>query len=205
MYGGNTWLRYDEQFPQQKAVRPSIRWDHKDISLWMRLMSAPHGSGQPIRGSTDGSEPAGGRSASTSKGCCWQFNKGQCKFRQECRYRHECSGCGGSHGLSRCFKRGKGRVEEADPKRGDRGESGKDAPLSKGVPQERQLPFWNLISEMVLSDLVVRYRRSIVLAIWRRFLSARRLWWKRLRRKYFWVAWWGRFDRSPSRICASPQ
>lgn len=43
VYGGVAWLRYDEQFRQRKAVRPSLRWDHKDISLWMRLMAAPKG------------------------------------------------------------------------------------------------------------------------------------------------------------------
>ncbi|CAJ0962012.1 unnamed protein product [Ranitomeya imitator] len=37
-YGGQGWLRYDEQFRQRKAFRPSIRWDHKDIALWMRVM-----------------------------------------------------------------------------------------------------------------------------------------------------------------------
>lgn len=31
-------LHYDEQFHQRKAVRSSIRWDHKDISLWMRQL-----------------------------------------------------------------------------------------------------------------------------------------------------------------------
>lgn len=54
VYGGTAWLRYDEQFRQRKAVRPSIRWDHKDISLWMRLMSAPRSS-QPFRGAADSS------------------------------------------------------------------------------------------------------------------------------------------------------
>lgn len=33
-------LRYDEQFQQRMAIRPSLRWDHKDISLWMKLMTS---------------------------------------------------------------------------------------------------------------------------------------------------------------------
>lgn len=36
-----TWLRYDEQFRQRKGVWPVIRWEHKDIGLWMKLMTPP--------------------------------------------------------------------------------------------------------------------------------------------------------------------
>ncbi|CAJ0931131.1 unnamed protein product [Ranitomeya imitator] len=38
-YGGQAWLRYDEQFRQRKAVRPEIRWDQKDIGLWLKVMA----------------------------------------------------------------------------------------------------------------------------------------------------------------------
>lgn len=54
IYRGMVWLRYDEQFQQQKAVHPSIRWDHKDISLGMRLMATPMSSGQPFCGAAAG-------------------------------------------------------------------------------------------------------------------------------------------------------
>lgn len=37
MYGGVTWLRYDEQFRQRKVLR------HKAICLWMKLMSSTMG------------------------------------------------------------------------------------------------------------------------------------------------------------------
>ncbi|KAM4013963.1 uncharacterized protein ACNLHF_003920 [Anomaloglossus baeobatrachus] len=50
VYGGLAWLRYDEQFRQRKAGRQGIRWDHKDIGLWMRLMTAPRGVNQPFQG-----------------------------------------------------------------------------------------------------------------------------------------------------------
>lgn len=135
MYGGTAWLRYDEQFRQRKAVRPSIRWDHKDISLWMRLMTAPRAAGQPFHGASGGAGTSAGRPGASGKGCCWQFNEGSCKFGAECRYRHECSGCGGSHSLSRCFRKGKGRVGEIEPKRGDSGDGPKNAPVLKGVPR----------------------------------------------------------------------
>lgn len=50
VYGGSAWLRYDEQFRQRRAVRPSLRWDHKDISLWMRLMSSARAPTQFLQG-----------------------------------------------------------------------------------------------------------------------------------------------------------
>lgn len=48
VYGGVAWLRYDEQFRQWKAVRPSLRWDHKDIGLWMKLMTQARVAPQPF-------------------------------------------------------------------------------------------------------------------------------------------------------------
>ncbi|XP_056409991.1 uncharacterized protein LOC130338807 [Hyla sarda] len=136
-YGGTAWLRYDEQFRQRKAVRPSLRWDHKDISLWMKLMAAPRAPGgqQSFREGAGGAGAGSGRPAGAAKGCCWQFNEGQCKFGETCRFRHECSGCGGAHGLSRCFRKGKGKGGDVEAKGGHAGEGGKDASFSRGVPK----------------------------------------------------------------------
>lgn len=64
VYGGNAWLRYDDQFRQRKVVHLSIHWDHKDISLWMCLMMAPCASSQPFPGAA-----GGGRVSSGSVGC----------------------------------------------------------------------------------------------------------------------------------------
>lgn len=76
--GGVRWLRYDELYRQRKAVRPSLRWDHKDIGLWMKLMTQARVGSQPFH------EGAGGALASSSsagkwKGFCWD-NEGTCKF-----------------------------------------------------------------------------------------------------------------------------
>ncbi|XP_073460352.1 uncharacterized protein [Aquarana catesbeiana] len=46
-------------------------------------------------------------SARKLKGLCWLFNKETCTFGESCRFRHKCSGCGGSHPLTKCFNRGK--------------------------------------------------------------------------------------------------
>lgn len=130
VYGGSAWLRYDEQFRQRRAVRPELRWDHKDISLWMRLMTTARAPNQFFQGGAGGPF-AQGHSAGNKKGVCWQYNSGSCKFGGTCKYKHECSGCGGTHPSSRCFKQGKGRQGEAGNKREDAGDGGKDAAISR--------------------------------------------------------------------------
>lgn len=130
VYGGMAWLRYDEQFRQRKAVRPSIRWDHKDISLWMKLMTSARVGNQFFQGGAGGTSTSG-QSASRKKGVCWQFNEGTCRFGSSCKYKHECSGCSGNHSLTRCFKQGKGRTGDAAGKREDATEGGKDGSFPK--------------------------------------------------------------------------
>ena len=130
VYGGSGWLRYDEQFRQRRAVRPDLRWDHKDITVWMRLMTAPRGQNQFFQGGAGGPS-AQGQSAGNKKGVCWQYNSGTCKFGSSCRYKHECSGCGGSHAGSKCFKQGRGKTGDSGNKREDAGEGGKDAAVPR--------------------------------------------------------------------------
>ncbi|KAM4809644.1 uncharacterized protein WCC33_016675 [Rhinophrynus dorsalis] len=138
VYGGLAWLKYDEQFRQRMAVRPSLLWDHKDIGLWLKLMGPSRVGGQSSVGgsSTPFQSTAGGASsaappAGAKKGCCFAFNDSTCKWGLSCRFKHECSGCGGSHSFSRCLRRGKPwagkRDESSDP--------GKDAAMAKGVSQ----------------------------------------------------------------------
>lgn len=50
VYEGVAWLHYDEQFWQRKAVKPSPRWDHKDLSLWMKLMTQTRTVPLPFQG-----------------------------------------------------------------------------------------------------------------------------------------------------------
>lgn len=116
-YGGVAWLRYDEQFRQRMAVRPSLRWDHKDISLWMKLMTAARAPNQFFQAGVGGSA-APGQPTDKKWGFCWQFNEGTCKFGATCRFKHTCSGCGGSHALSKCFRDGVKVVEESLRTRG---------------------------------------------------------------------------------------
>lgn len=130
VYGGTAWLRYDEQFRQRKALRPGLRWDHKDIGLWMKLMTHARAAGQPFLGGA-GSSGSAGQSAIQKKGLCFQFNEGSCRFGATCRYRHECSGCGGSHGYAKCFRKGKSQPGEHTSKREDASKPSRDGAVSK--------------------------------------------------------------------------
>lgn len=130
VYGGTAWLRYDEQFRQRRAVRPELRWDHKDISLWMRLLTTARAPNPFFQGGAGGPSTQG-HAAGNKKGVCWQYNSGVCRFGGSCKFKHECSGCGGTHPSSRCFKQGKGRQGEAGNKREDSGDGGKDATVSR--------------------------------------------------------------------------
>lgn len=75
VYGGTAWLRYDEQFRQRRAVRSSLRWDHKDISLWMRLMSSPRRPKQFLQGGPGGHLPLDCR-LERSGGCAGLLTNG---------------------------------------------------------------------------------------------------------------------------------
>lgn len=70
VYGGMAWLHYDEQFRQRKAVRPAIRWDQKDIGLWMKLMTPARSGNQFFPGGAGGASTPGA-SAIRKKGVCW--------------------------------------------------------------------------------------------------------------------------------------
>ncbi|KAM8972339.1 uncharacterized protein RCH25_017994 [Pelodytes ibericus] len=192
VYGGQAWLRYDEEFRQRLAVRQGVRWDHRDIALWLRESSAevqnPSGERSRARNArlltSDGtpslppvdnrmggsvfgspllflqsprgspvpeptavppagaiqpflSAPAGhsasGSSASAKKGTCWQFNDSSCKRGSQCRFRHECSGCGGSHPQFKCFKRNK------QDKSGNSNNSGGKGEDAGGQTEEKRI------------------------------------------------------------------
>lgn len=75
--GALSWLRYDEQFRQHKAVRPSLRWDHKDISLWNAADDLDADREFFFQSGAGGSSSSG---QLANKGYCWLYNKGTFKF-----------------------------------------------------------------------------------------------------------------------------
>lgn len=55
---------------------------------------------------------AGGSFSSGQSANKRSFNEGTCKFGTVCKFKHEYSGCGGSHSFNRCAQKGKGRPGE---------------------------------------------------------------------------------------------
>lgn len=92
-----TWFAWPIQ-PSAKSMSAlrglSLQWDHKDISLWMKLMSSPRAS-TSFFPTWVGSPNAPGQPSSKRQGQCWQFNDGSCRFGANCGYKHECLHCGG--------------------------------------------------------------------------------------------------------------
>lgn len=61
-----------------------LRWDHKDISLWMKLMTQARRTAPPYFQDGAGGGTTLTPSATKRKGICWQFNDGTCRFGSSC-------------------------------------------------------------------------------------------------------------------------
>ncbi|CAN2390770.1 hypothetical protein PRIEUP_LOCUS807, partial [Pristimantis euphronides] len=103
LHGGSAWWRYDEDFRRRLALKPEMGWATKATDVWLHFILAQK-QVPPFQGGAGGSASSG-PSAPRATGACWLFNEGHCRFLAQCRYRHECSICSGSHAAIRCFKR----------------------------------------------------------------------------------------------------
>lgn len=126
-FGGMVWFNYDENFRQKLSIHPTLKWGIKDIGLWINLML-------PQRTNVVKQAP----SKALKKGVCFALNESTCKWLSNCRYKHECSFCGGTHPMSKCFKRSGNfsSTREQLSKSLDASEVGKNAPLVKGIPRQ---------------------------------------------------------------------
>ncbi|XP_068098205.1 fibronectin type III domain-containing protein 7 [Hyperolius riggenbachi] len=126
---GDSATVVSKEFRQRKAVRPEIRWDHKDVILWMKLMIPVSKGSQPFQGGASNSSNTG-QLANKRPGVCWKYNDNACKFGNSCRFKHECGNCGGRHPGSRCYKQSRSRGGESSGKREDSGDSQKDGSMN---------------------------------------------------------------------------
>lgn len=103
-YGGSGWWHYDEQYRRRMSALPELGWDMRSMDLWFRWMQNVKPS--PFRASAvPGVSQTGQGSAVVRRpGACWNFNEGQCRFVHSCKFKHECSSCGGSHAAVRCTR-----------------------------------------------------------------------------------------------------
>ncbi|KAM4808264.1 adhesion G-protein coupled receptor V1 [Rhinophrynus dorsalis] len=151
IYGGLAWWTYDEQFRQRMALRPAVSWDQLDIGLWLSLMTRPAGSPMGLQSFQAGAGglglPATSSSASKRAGFCWQFNDGHCKWGSSCKFRHECSGCSGSHPFAKCFKKSRGGEKGGSVgiKGEDSGVRRKDGSLAKSWVVRKEAGFSSIL------------------------------------------------------------
>ena len=111
------WVHYDEEFRARLSEDANGQWGQLDNDLYMHMMNAEKfskttftASGLPIIHRPFQGHPthsgvgAGGRGQGTTGGgsACWSFNKGICTC-EYCKFRHECSKCGGRHPLVQCW------------------------------------------------------------------------------------------------------
>lgn len=136
-HGGAAWWRYDEEFRRRLALHPEIGWDSKATDLWLRLMMAQKPS-FPSGATGAGASPASGSVASRRPGTCWLFNEGHCKFYGLCKFKHECSACGGNHAATRCPKPAPSAANRPPAAQGnpkDPSERTRDGAMAGSVPR----------------------------------------------------------------------
>ena len=134
-HGGSAWWKYDEEFRRRLALQPEVGWGCKATDVWLRLMMAQRQT-PFLGGAAASSANQQGAAATKRPGTCWLFNEGHCKFYGLCKFKHECSSCGGAHRAVRCPRGAKPAQRVAGPVEGkDAGERGRDAPLARPLPQ----------------------------------------------------------------------
>ena len=119
---------YDFAFRQMLACNPRRNWAKIYTQMWNICMTEtiqknsfqfqsggttgtttsrgqyPSNSYKTTPGGNSGSGAA--MSAKNKPDYCWKFNKGKCKFGNECRFINRCSYCdAANHGLNTCPKR----------------------------------------------------------------------------------------------------
>lgn len=84
---------------QRLAVEKMEKMDGLDL-CWKVIMSYQPSKFQDI----DGGILSPSLLCNIQRGTVWQCNKCQCGWQGSCKFKHECSGCGGLHLITRCFK-----------------------------------------------------------------------------------------------------
>ncbi len=114
---GLGWIRYDRLFRAKAASNRQISWMSPDPQLFIQVFTGMARSGcgycsHPSH-STDQCQYRNVAVDSTSvafapevrkasKGICYRYNSGEICSKQNCRFPHVCSSCGGNHPASDC-------------------------------------------------------------------------------------------------------
>ncbi|KAJ1131309.1 hypothetical protein NDU88_009647 [Pleurodeles waltl] len=124
-FPGDAWLEYDKSFRLKMQAHPEMEWNQEDVSSYIHKMMVARevsswvGRGdQPFRnGNIKGKHEkyktpyrhktwhsAKAHSDKGPQAICWKFNTDECSWRQNCKFKHSCSACGGEHPASTCRK-----------------------------------------------------------------------------------------------------
>ena len=126
----HAWLSYDMRFRTKAANDPSLRWDIRDLDLWLECF--PGTSSQSNRwpcnhcGSTThypancpfrsfpshapgGPQPATTNHQQRATQVCRDFNRSNC-YRENCKFPHRCEICAGTHPAKSCLAKGQPRA-----------------------------------------------------------------------------------------------
>ncbi len=127
-YKWPAWVVYDQNFRQDAAGNPELRWAKADPSIYTQCFTGQEASRENWCSKCQGIDhqsadcPFGTRKRSWFSGpgaaslpqarigggygqeVCQKYNKfhGDCRHGKSCRYMHVCSGCRGPHPISRC-------------------------------------------------------------------------------------------------------
>ena len=136
---GQAWLSYDKEFHMRSAIHPNLRWDEPLAGLWLQLMTPA----RPNLGDRTDSEhlirntvvnvtpPVNTGQVLQPHMLCFEYNaKGACSKKQ-CRFRHECTVCGGQHSSATCFRAG--ALRQAKGPRGGKRPSSRGSNAGKGA------------------------------------------------------------------------
>ena len=125
----HAWLSYDTRFRTKAANDSSLRWDIRDLDLWLECFPGTssqtnrwpcnHCGGTthylincPFRPSTSrdagGPQPAAVNHQQRTNQVCRDFNRSNC-YRVNCKFPHRCDICAGTHPARSCLAKGQPR------------------------------------------------------------------------------------------------
>lgn len=102
------WFKYDEQFRLRKASDPHTSWGQINTELWLLFVNnnkSPFNSDQPQISYTPPTKHLHRPNTPSNNYYCNLYNSGkQCRFYPNCRFKHSCKYCDGTHAATNCKK-----------------------------------------------------------------------------------------------------
>ena len=123
------WLSYDMRFRTKAANDPSLRWDIRDLDLWLECFPgmSPQVNRWPCNhcgGTTHypincpfhsypsrapgGPQPTTANHQQRANQVSQDFNRSNC-YRDSCKFPHRCEICAGTHPAKNCLAKGQPR------------------------------------------------------------------------------------------------